>query len=709
MKTKILLLISSLLFSVNGFSQFNIIDGVLRSYGGPGGDIVIPSSVEVISDYVFQSNTTITSVYIPTSVKQIGTQSFAHCENLTSITISGSVNTIGYRAFWNCQKLNTATISSGVTKIGNSMFESCINLETINLPNTLTNIGSMAFASCSKLGAINIPASVVNIGEGAFSFSPVSVIVAPENTSYCVVDDILYNIDKTELINYSVSKTADIFTIPESIKKIAGYAFAGSKLSSIDIQAPITSIEKYTFSYSNKLESINLPETVQSIKDYAFSDCKSLKNIKIPNPVSSIGTNAFSNCIKLRYFNFPNSLTTIGAGAFAKCRSLQSLEIPSSVIYIYTAAFQECDSLTSVIFPESITRIDGNLFLKCKFLESVYIPASVKTIQEGAFYQCYNLREVTVNWTTPYKYSNYFYPIFSHTDTSAYRLIVPPGTTEAYSADENWGRFREIEEYNTYEVTDNTLIRYNGSESDVVIPDNITEIGEHAFMGNTSIISVTIPVTVTNIGDYAFYGCSGLTSILAEDVVRIRTGNSISTTSVIPASVEAIGISAFEGCNTIEEIEIPSTVSSIGNRAFAYCTSLNRIKVEWEAPLTLLPEADVFLGVDAYTCELEVPSSSLSLYKTADVWSDFYRSITHIPNEADTQIKILNNSLYGYITISNIEGYNLTIVNMSGVVMYTKPNASSYENIPVSTWSRGTYIYKIYSDKEYISGKLLIQ
>ena len=63
-------------------------------------------------------------------------------------------------------------------------------------------------------------------------------------------------------------------------------------------------------------------------------------------------------------------------------------------------------------------------------------------------------------------------------------------------------------------VMENTkLLHYRGKSSKVIIPDSVTEIGEKAFFGCSSLSSITIPDSVTKIGKSAFCWCESLKEI----------------------------------------------------------------------------------------------------------------------------------------------------------------------------------------------------
>ena len=98
-----------------------------------------------------------------------------------------------------------------------------------------------------------------------------------------------------------------------------------------------------------------------------------------------------------------------------------------------------------------------------------------------------------------------------------------------------------------------TLIAYRSKEKNYIIPNSVTNIGDAAFWGCSSLTNINIPNSVTNIGDYAFGECSSLTNIN------------------IPNSVTNIGDAAFWGCSSLTNINIPNSVTNIGNEVFEDC------------------------------------------------------------------------------------------------------------------------------------------
>lgn len=156
--------------------------------------VVIPSSVEDISDYAFfkckslrtvsfrrnsqLSNigscsfykTHIKQISIPSNVQKIGIKSFYKCKALLSISFDkeSRLKSIGERAFTKT-KIKSVCFPSNLEEIGIKAFGSCKNLSTISFQkeSKLTIIKEYAFFD-TGIKSINIPSSVEVIGDYLF-------------------------------------------------------------------------------------------------------------------------------------------------------------------------------------------------------------------------------------------------------------------------------------------------------------------------------------------------------------------------------------------------------------------------------------------------------------------------------------------------------------------------------------------------------------
>ena len=133
-----------------------------------------------------------------------------------------------------------------------------------------------------------------------------------------------------------------------------------------------------------------------------------------------------------------------------------------------------------------------------------------------------------------------------------------------------------------FQLTGTVLTKYVGSGRSVTIPNNVTKIGDGAFMDNTSITSVIIPNSVTSIGDEAFNYCTALTSVTIPNSVTAIGYNAFggcrSLTSIaIPNGITEIEAATFNGCTALTSVTIPDSVSRIGDNAFYNCSNLTSI------------------------------------------------------------------------------------------------------------------------------------
>ena len=394
---------------------------------------------------------------------------------------------------------------------------------------------------------MTIPAGVTTIGYSAFGNcdSLTSINVDENNLYFSSADGVLYDKDKTTLIQYPCGKAGE-YSFPASVTGSEFGAFDGcTSLTSIIIPDGMLTIWNSAFSGCYSLTSVTIPDSVTDIKNQAFSGCKALTDVYYGGTLAqaaqiSVGTNsndylnnavwhtsdgfsykksnfgATGNCNwtldddghltvfgkgKMADYNnnspapwgesitsvtIEDGVTKIGNYGFLLCESLMTLTIPDSVTSIGEHAFRACYSLTSVTIGDSVTTIDTHAFAGCYALNTVIIPDSVTTIGDSAFYKCTSLTEVT-------------------------------------------------------------------------IPDSVTTIGDYVFSGCTSLASVTIPDSITTIGYQAFYDCDSLTSV------------------TIPDGVTTIGSLAFSNCDSLASVTIPDSVTTINASAFSSCDSLQDV------------------------------------------------------------------------------------------------------------------------------------
>ena len=346
--------------------------------------ITIPNSVTTIGDNAFRGCTSLASVTLPTnsSFTTISNNAFNSCSSLADITIPNSVLTIGHVAFYNCSSLASITIPNSVTSIGYAAFQVCSNLASITIPNSVLTIGPNAFQGCSSLASVTIGNSVTSIGATPFAGCSklASIVVDSENTVYSSLDNVLFNKDKTKLIQYAAKLSSTSYVIPNSVITIDQSAFYNcSSLASITIPNSVTTIGYAAFNNCSSLASITIPDSVTTIGNNAFQGCSSLASITISNSVTSIGVTAFYNCSSLASITIPNSVTTIGVYAFANCSSLASITIPNSVLTIDDYAFQGCSSLASVTFMGDIPTIASGNFTENINDTAYYYPSTNNT------------------------------------------------------------------------------------------------------------------------------------------------------------------------------------------------------------------------------------------------------------------------------------------------------------------------------------------
>lgn len=537
--------------------------------------VTIPGNVTNIAHEAFKGCTNLTSIIIPNSVTSIGYWAFDSCTNLASVTIPDSVKSIGDSAFYGCKALTSITIPNSITNISHNVFMNS-GLISVTIPNGVKTIDDSAFDGCTNLTSVSIPSSVTSIGTGIFRgcISLEQIEVDPNNADFTLVDGVLFNKSKTELICYPAKKNGT---------------------------------------------SYEIPGTVTTIRHYAFDYCKLLSSVTIPDSVTTIGSTAFDSCTSLLSVTIPNSVTTIGSYIFSNCTSLTSAVIHDSLTTISYAAFSGCGALSSVIIPNSVTVVDEWAFHDCFALATVNYggtKAEWNAIEIRKYNECLKNAEIIctdgiINERNPV--AEELKPGDTFADGILEYKVLENGTLEVKgfaSADlmktvkdliipeESKGKKVTSIGYEAFKHCSLTSVEIPGSVTkighyafdfctsltSVTIPNGVKEIGAHAFDTCVSLASVTIPGSVTEIGASAFTSCKSLTSVTIPYGVKKLNyqvfNRCDSLTSVeIPNSVTSIGDQAFYACTSLKNLTVPDSVTEIGEGVFTYCKSLEEFTV----------------------------------------------------------------------------------------------------------------------------------
>ena len=387
------------------------------------------------------------SAFIPSKVKingsvytvtGIANNAFSNCKNLTYVKVSEGVTNMGIAAFSGCENLETVVLGEGIEKISNSLFYGCASLSDINIPASVTEIDGSAFEGCASLASIDIPANVTNIVEYAFSNCQnlASINVDDKNPAYASVDGVLYNKEKTILVQVP-GKFQGKFTIPSGVTNIASGAFGLCEgLTGVEIPNTVTSISEFAFEGCDGLTNLTIPSSVKNINHKAFAGCENL-DVVIRNAEEDVTvvSGAFDDCksvtwkiidesespLKFEVLSenvaevtkscvegsvaIPSkvvidgktySVVRIHGYAFENCKGLTNITIPSSVESIGIEAFKN-SGLTTIELPSSITSFGYAVFKSCSFLVSVKIPSSVESIGESAFADCTSLTNLELS------------------------------------------------------------------------------------------------------------------------------------------------------------------------------------------------------------------------------------------------------------------------------------------------------------------------
>ena len=570
----------------------------------------IPESVNVIGEYAFSGDTSLTTLTIKNNITEIRDNAFLGCTNLKKIfnysdillSVGDSKNgMVGYYATnvynvkvsvsngsgtWYFDKIDnkyylvlysgTSTEPSFPTKventsnylIGNEAFLGNTTITKINIPDTIQEIGVNAFKNCGKLNTITFSTNTggLTINNDAFTGCSSITTVNINNIAYWL---------KISFLNEGAN--------PLKASTTAGLYVNSSKITSLSPPSGITEIKKYSFSGYSGLTTITLNSEIKKLGDKCFSGT-GITTIKITKNISSIGNGVFSGCTGLgsfsvesgsAYYSVPSdsyclvSDKTIIAG----CKNSNFSNI-TTVTKIGSGAFENCYTTSKTItIPSNIKVISDDAFKGCSGITSISIYRDLEYIGDRAFYGCSSLTTFSIkNESTGNPTKLWHIGISAFEGCSKLSSSIYLSSKTEYISSRSFCGCSLLK----------TVTKSTYDESSTQL-SKLKWIGDHAFSGCTSFKADKFQnlKNLKQIGNYAFEKIN-ISSFESNNKILIGKGafkgcENLASVHIPNASV--IGEEAFNGCKKLTSIILGFNLKRIESNTFRNCTKLTYLYI----------------------------------------------------------------------------------------------------------------------------------
>lgn len=359
--------------------------------------------------------------------------------------------------------------------------------------------------------------------------------------------------------------------IKKGVTSVSYEAFALCKnLNSVTIPSTVKTIGIRSF-YGTKISKITVPSKTKTIGQGAFGSCKSLKTIVMPGDFklkleedtddklwyvtsdqSAVDTITFNTKLKLANVSYLSANNLVVAKNDPSYQSIEGViytkdgkgivRVPQKRTELKIKEGCTEFNMQSVLY--NSTDSEGDEFNNCSKLKKIVIPSSVKSINK-------------IKYKTDRADA-----CDMHVDT----IEIAPKDFDAnslYALGSSLGKNITIESLmkllpdqitykdHMYITKDHGLLKYDGKDANVEIPEEITWIAPEVFYRNETLKNVKLPSKITTIEENAFYGCSELEAV------------------VIPDQVTMIGKSAFDECTVLKSVTFGKSLKVIKDHAFA--------------------------------------------------------------------------------------------------------------------------------------------
>lgn len=562
-------------------------------------------------------------------------------------------------------------IDSSVVRIEDYAFYFNPNpINSLTIPNSVLSVGMSNFANTTAQ-VVNIGSGLASIGGNGFSSGSIREFnVSVDNLTFSSSSGVLFNKNKTTLVQYPAGKTTTSYTIPNSVTEIGGSAFSGGiYLQSVIIPDSVTTISGAVFQQNNALLSVTLGSGITEIPGQAFYNnfgagiteiiFSSSNNLKTIKGAAFLGARWTTLVV-------PEGVETIEAGAFTENGSLIDLRLPLTMVTLDDAALSGTGQLTKVCYLGTNAAVIDAIVANGKTVGCVSTP-NAPTITGTNTGKSTISVAFTPGSDNGLPITNYEYSL----NGAAYTALYPASTNSPFvisGLTPNTPYTIRIKASNSLgvgaasaPVTATPTLSYSGGTGDiacgtsgyftmasfevtsnsncvgaVITPSGTTAINYGAFE-DSGVTSINIPNTVTAIGPAAFRRATNLTTVTFETGSTLTSIYSAAfertaiASITLPSTLTFLGNYAFWSNSALTSIVIPDGITALYQNSFAYITTLTSVTlpgtltmIDWETfkgatalESLAIPNRVSYIGANAFT-----DTTALTMYSYCGTVSD---------------------------------------------------------------------------------------
>ena len=521
----------------------------------------------------------VSSITLHSNVRYLGDYIFCGFKDLCSLTLGEFLDGFGKGVFDGCTSLQ-GNIYENCQYIGNEDNPYLLLYKAVNteIESCVTNsntkmIYHKAFENCSKLTEVEMNKEIEYIGESIlFGASSLVSITVPFTGS---------DKDSTKLFGYLFG-TQEYFN--SYLAERPNDTFLGEEyyvpyhLSNVTVLGGEIKANEFA---SYLLKEVILEEGITSIGSRAFYNCTALRKLSIPNSIESIGASIIEDTSSTAYtYLLVGKMDNYGY-------YLGNEENPYLILYEATLP---SNYIRSEFVVNENTKIISNDVIKGS-ISIFHFGTSVKYIASNAFVDGTDLSYESDTFTSQVKYEGTLKDWMNINFGNIYANPMSQAHIFSLEKNDDFEQIGNIEvPSDVYTIKPYTFAGFD-TISELIIPENVLEIGTGALWGMEGLTKLTVPFVGYDSANVEKYGLG----VLFIDRIYLSTAypNSIAITQKyykdgeltnischVPSGLKEVTIIndeiineyALYNMSMIDTLRISSITTKVEKNAFENCT-----------------------------------------------------------------------------------------------------------------------------------------